>query len=128
MHQAPRSTGGWWLITYGKGDGRGVYQKADFGAMPVGGGGRKVGRGRWLGGDAPGDARPLTPVRLSSPKSGPSPAAALVSTQVTELERAVKKIDSFPLDGGRLGWGWERQSTFAPPPRPSPTTGGGRIY
>src|SRR6516162_3730063 len=50
---------------------------------------------------------------------------ALVSTQDSEYERAVEESRSFPLDGGRLGWGWE--PTLAPPPRPSPTTGGGRI-
>jgi hypothetical protein len=51
----------------------------------------------------------------------------LVSAQVSQCERASDKSNSFPLDGGRPGWGWEGQSTLAPPPRPSPTTGGGRI-
>jgi hypothetical protein len=52
---------------------------------------------------------------------------ALVSTHDSECVQAVEKSNSFPLDGGRLGWGWEGQSTLAPPPRPSPTTWGGRI-
>src|SRR5262249_53695293 len=64
--------------------------------------------------------------RQSRSPCSPLPSRALVSTQVSDCERAVEKSNSFPLDGGRLGWGWERQSTLAPPPGPSPTTGGGR--
>src|SRR5262245_41047374 len=44
-----------------------------------------------------------------------------------KCQQAVEESNSFPLDGGKLGWGWKRQSTPAPPPRPAPTTRGGEM-
>ena len=71
---------------------------------------------------------PLTPVRLRLTEVRPLSRRTSVSTQVSESKNATGEMNSFPLDGGRLGWGWEsRRAGTRPPPRPSPTKGGGRI-
>src|SRR6516162_6112983 len=36
-----------------------------------------------------------------------------------------QKRNSFPLDGGRLGWGWERHRRTPPHPDPPPQRGEG---
>jgi hypothetical protein len=48
------------------------------------------------------------PTRCAPANSPVSPSPpALVSPQVSECVRSVEKSNSFPLDGGRLGWSWE---------------------
>ena len=76
---------------------------------------------------------PFCPAASDGGASGASLTAAppavsqrsSVSTPVAECERAVEKFNFFPLDGGRLGRGWVRQSTLAPHPDPPPRGGEG---
>src|SRR5260221_8854918 len=46
----------------------------------------------------------------------------------TQVNTRIAESNSFPLDGGRLGWGWEGQLTLAPPPPAPPPTGGGGSF